>query len=195
MLPGVSRHRKLVRHHHDPGTVRELTFSCYRRFPLLADDEHKRLLSVSVNRAIAAHGFQLVAFVFMPEHVHLLVFPTGVDADVSALLAAIKKPHSFRVKERMTARRDPWLGRLTIRERPGRTVFRFWQEGTGYDRDLFAGSSLRSAIEYLHANPVRRGLVRSADQWAWSSWHHYHADVLPAELPIVQGMPESDLLT
>ena len=33
---------------------------------------------------------------------------------------------------------------------------------------------LRINIEYVHNNPVNRGLVSKAGQWLWSSWRHYH---------------------
>ncbi len=35
-------------------------------------------------------------------------------------------------------------------------------------------------IEYIHANPVRRGLVDMAGDWPWSSasWYEKHESVL-----------------
>jgi len=134
----------------------------------------------------------LVGFVFMPEHVHLIVFPKNEHASVSSLLSAIKKPHSFRVKKLMQENNDPWLGRLTIRERPGRTVFRFWQEGSGYDRDITNANTILNALEYIHANPVRRGLCDHPGQWRWSSWHHYYGDHIPSGLPTTHGLPEME---
>jgi len=35
------------------------------------------LLSRSVDRALTQQGFWLLAFVYMPEHIHLLVFPVS----------------------------------------------------------------------------------------------------------------------
>ena len=61
-----------------------------------------------------------------------------------------------------------WLERLTVRE--GRRIrHRFWQPGGGYDRNVIQASTLRSMIEYIHPNPVRRGLVAHAEDWEWSS--------------------------
>src|ERR1051325_5142371 len=99
----AASHRKLVKHRDIGHRARELTFSCYRRWPLLTNDTFKVLLSESIARAVERHGFDLVAFVYMPEHVHLLVWPTREDARVSPLLSAIKRPHSFRVKQWMAA--------------------------------------------------------------------------------------------
>ena len=68
-------HRKRVWHVNDPGHFHELTFSCYRRIALLANDDWRGELSRSVDRAIAGQGYRLVAFVYLPEHVHLIVYP------------------------------------------------------------------------------------------------------------------------
>ena len=188
-------HRKLVKHPVVPGIARELTFSCYRKLPLLANDEHKRLLTAAIDSAMARNGFELVAFVYMPDHVHLIVFPVAEGASVSDLLYAIKKPHSARVRKAMEERGDGWLDKLMIRERPGKTTFRFWQEGSGYDRQVDSSRALLSMIEYVHANPVRKGLCNSAGDWPWSSWHSYHASVtVPDGLPVVHGLPEGRLL-
>ena len=150
------------------------------------------MLSRRLDAAVAGHGFQLVAFVFMPEHVHVDVFPVGPEATVAGLLAAIKRPHSFRVKKLLEARAAPLLHELTIVERPGKQSFRFWQEGGGYDRNITSLPVLLASVDYLHANPVRRGLCAEPGQWKWSSWNHYHRPDLPPDpdLPTVHGFPQ-----
>ena len=55
------------------------------------------------------------------------------------------------------------------RQPNGRTAHRFRERGGGYDRNLTLPKTIHAAIEYVHANPVRRGLVDSPDEWAWSS--------------------------
>ena len=151
-----------------------MTFSCYQRRPLLQSDTWKAWLGESIERATGRHEFALVAFVFMPEHVHLLVYPRSDDARISRLLYAIKRPFSFRVKQCLERTGHPLLSELSIRERPGRRVFRFWQEGGGYDRNLLSPNTVRQAVDYLHSNPVRRRLCTDAGEWKWSSWRQYH---------------------
>ncbi len=126
----------------------------------------------------------------MPEHVHLIVFPEESTARISDLLYAIKRPVSYRIKEDLIASRDPLLGELTIRERPGKTVFRFWQEGSGYDRNIRDRGSLKKMIDYVHFNPVRRGLIDDPAEWKWSSWRQYEggSDDMDAELPEIYAV-------
>ena len=48
-------------------------------------------------------------------------------------------------------------------------VFRFWQRGGGYDRNLWSAHVIHSSINYIEGNPVRSGLVKKAEEWLWSS--------------------------
>jgi REP-associated tyrosine transposase len=142
--------------------------------------------------ALVKHEFWLLAFVYMPEHVHVLVFPTSPVARIERLLFAIKRPFSYRAEQYLDYHNPALLHRLTISERPGKTVFRFWQEGPGYDRNLTSGAALPSVIDYIHNNPVWRGLSVTPGQWRRSSWGYYHQsrEVRDPELPVVRGVQD-----
>jgi putative transposase len=51
----------------------------------------------------------------------------------------------------------------------GGEVFRFWQPGGGYDRNITDKDTLVRMIDYIHENPVRKGLVTDPLDWKWSS--------------------------
>jgi putative transposase len=186
-----SGHRKRVKHYDDCRHVRELTFSCYQRQPLLIDDVWRQMLSRCVDQAMQHHGYRLTAFAFMPEHVHLVTFPLREASGIDALLRAIKRPFSYRVKQLLARGRSPLLDRLMIRQRPGITTFRYWQEGPGYDRNLVSATATATAIDYVLQNPVRRGLADVAVAWKWSSARYYHVDPpqQDPDLPIIEPLP------
>lgn len=127
----------------------------------------------------------------MPEHVHLLVYPTVMPLEIDHLLSAMKQPCSARIKRLLGEAESPLLERLTVLERPGKTAFRYWQEGPGYDRNLSSEKVVMSAIDYIHDNPVRRGLTREAVQWKWSSarWSASERRVIDPHLAEVHGLP------
>ena len=50
-----------------------------------------------------------------------------------------------------------------------RTYRHFWQPGPGQDRNVYDADTAHQLVEYIHRNPVRRGLVRRAEDWPWSS--------------------------
>jgi putative transposase len=192
-MRGPDDHRRKIKHYHEPGDLHELTFSCYRRLPLLTNDVWRRLLAEAIDRALTGGDFALVAFVFMPEHVHLLAYPrTGVAkaAEIQGLLRAVKRPYSYRIKRILAAGHSPLVERLTVEERRRGRVFRYWQKGPGYDRNLSSQKAALSSIDYIHNNPVTRGLVQLAADWRWSSARWYASDrqLVEKDLPRLDGL-------
>jgi putative transposase len=184
--------RKRIQHFHEPGDLHELTFSCYRRLPLLTNDDWRTLLARSIDAAGLETGFKLAAFVLMPEHVHLLVVPTLRDPRIDEYLAKVKQPFSKSIKELLRQQNSPLLARLMVRERPGKICFRFWQEGPGYDRNLNSSKAIAASLDYIHLNPVRRGLVDRAVDWKWSSASWYLLNPPQQQrpgLPLIHRLP------
>lgn len=168
--------RKQVKHFHEPGDIHELTFSCYQRRPLLTNNVWRARLSRCIDDACTNLGCCLAAFVYMPEHVHLLVWGLRAKEEVSTLLLKIKNPLSSSVHADLKQSQSRLLQTLTVRERPGKYVFRYWQEGPGYDRNLFTVQAVQASLDYIHRNPVERGLCARATDWRWSSAQYYESD-------------------
>jgi len=162
-------HRKRVRHYDEPGAFHELTFSCYRRMPLLTNNRWRAMLSEAITAALGRQAFRLVAFVYMPDHVHLLVYPVGPAAMVENLLRAIKRPFSFRIKQALEASRSPLLEKLTIRQRPGVMTFRscFESVGNGNPRSFGSESTPeRGGFDAYDTTTLGRRPARRR----WSDW-------------------------
>ena len=115
----------------------------------------------------------------------------GPGCSISGFLKAVKQPFSNRIKRLLTNNSSRLLQRLTVRERPGKMVFRFWQEGPGYDRNLLTPEAVQASLDYIHMNPVRRGLVDEARLWRWSScrWYIEEGRFRDKALPTVEGCP------
>lgn len=191
-MSNTQPHRKLVKHYHEPGDLHELTFSCYHRLPLLTNDPWRRILARSIDEAGNLTGIQLAAFVFMPEHVHLLVVPSPSEPEIDRYLALIKQPFSKSIKQQLLGSKSSLIKRLTVQERPGKNSFRFWQEGAGYDRNVNTAASIEAVVNYIHLNPVRRAFVSRALEWRWSSASWYLLDPprqQSADLPFIHGLP------
>jgi putative transposase len=190
-MASLEPHRKRIRHFHEPEDIHELTFSCYRRMPLLTNNGWRTRLSRSIDEACQSVGGFLAAFVYMPEHVHLLVWGLKSKEDISVLLAKIKQPQSIHVRKDLEVSKSRLLSRLMVRERPGKFVFRFWQEGPGFDRNLFQPKVVQASLDYIHLNPVKRGLCAKARDWRWSSARFYESEgkELNGALPIITPLP------
>ena len=147
----------------EPGHAHELTFSCDRRYRFLTAERTCGWLAEAIERARSKHDFALWAFVFMPEHVHLVIRPRRRDYAVSAILQSIKQPVGQRAVTFLEAHAPRWLPRIT-RQRGGTRERLLRRSGGGYDRNIDEPATLMAMLDDVHLNPVRRGLVeRAAD--------------------------------
>ena len=164
--------RKTRRTYNTLGDAHELTFSCFRRLPLLDSDGIRRVFLNQLNKARERWDFELWAYVLMPEHVHLLVWPKSRVYDIAAIRKSIKQSVPQRAVHYMRRRQPDALKAFEVL-RQGVLGYRFWQEGGGYDRNLFSPRAIAKVIDYIHNNPVRRGLVATPIEWPWSSARWY----------------------
>lgn len=149
------------------GDAHELTFSCHRRLPLLTNATSRRLFLNCLDAARARCNFEVWAYVLMPNHVHVLVWPGSSNVKISQILRQIKQPFANRF---VTLLRNAPKSLERLRVGDGHRV---WQAGGGYDRNLYSAKAIWSAIEYMHQNPVRAGLAKYAEDWVWSSARYY----------------------
>lgn len=168
---------KTCRRENDPGHAHALTFACFHRQPFLLRDRSCRWVIDAIDRARQRHQFDLWAYVLMPEHVHLLIFPTQPHYSISTILNSIKKSVSNRALAYVREHAPSFLPRMRDAQPGGKTCYRFWQRGGGYDRNLFSPKYVWTTIEYIHNNPVKRGLCDAPENWAWSSARAYLGDV------------------
>lgn len=179
--------RKRMKRREIPGGVRFLTFSCQRRLPLLDTSDTRNVFARSLREARERHGFELIAWVAMPEHVHLIVRPIG-----SVLLSTTLKSLKLSVAQRILAvlrdSKSAMLSEVALADGSPRV----WQKGGGFDRNVRGENELMREIRYVHRNPVTRELVQSPLDWAWSSarwWDGRHrglpqdSDDVPCDLP------------
>ena len=141
---------KLVRHQ-QCGCFHFVTFSCYRRQPLLGTAAAYGVFERELEAVRARYGFVVAGYVLMPEHVHLLVGEPR-RSSLSIALQVLKQQSSRKLKQR---------GELQFRQR------RY------YDFNVWSEEKRVEKLRYMHRNPVKRGLVEKPEDWQWSSFRHY----------------------
>ncbi len=98
---------------------------------------------------------QLVGYVVMPEHVHLLISEPLVGTPSTAMQMLKQRVSRLVRKESGSARSHP-----------------FW-ETRFYDFNVRTKKKKVEKLVYMHMNPVKRGLVDQPDDWIWSSYSFY----------------------
>ena len=127
----------------------------------------------ALDRSRSKHNFHLWAYVIMPEHVHLLIWPTGQEYDISDILSSIKQSVAKRAVPFVRSSGAVFLRRMEDRQPSGEVHYRFWQPGGGYDRNLTEPETVEHEMNYIHNNPVSRGLCSRPEDWHWSSAADY----------------------
>lgn len=182
----MTQERRHRRNYCEPGDAHELTFSCYRGLKLLKSERTCRWLAQSIEQARQRWNFDVWAYVFMPEHAHLIVHPRETHYYIAIIRRAIKTPVARRAIHYLEQQHPDWLKRIT-RRRGDKTERLFWQSGGGHDRNVQESKTLAKMIDYIHLNPVRRGLVERVQDWRWSSaaWFVNQAEppLMPDRIP------------
>ena len=110
-------------------------------------------LANSLSRMRQKHGFLLTAWVFLPDHWHAIIYPP-YPLTVSTVFKAVKKSSTIGIN----------VGRREAGE--------LWQERF-FDRALRTVKEYHEKVEYIHLNPVRRGLAKRPEDWKWSSMREF----------------------
>ena len=167
MDKGKNSCRRLAKHFDVEGHAHFLTFSCWKRQAFLSRDRTRTWFLE--NLQVARRLFDLWAFVIMPEHVHLLLLPHE-GATMGAILRALKQPVAQHASCWVRHHAPESLPLIQDRQPSGRLMYRFWQPGPGYDRNMWSPKELREKVDYIHANPIRRKLVDRPGDWLSSSY-------------------------
>jgi putative transposase len=121
-----------------------LTFCTFRRRPYFEDVSVVSIVLREILRTASEHGFDVLAYCFMPDHLHLLV--QGRSPDARLLFFA----KSCRQRTTVAVRRPD--GAL------------LWQRGY-HERTLRSDDRVDIVAKYIEGNPVRAGLVQTVDEW------------------------------
>jgi putative transposase len=144
---------------HVDGPERSLliTAACYEHQRLMLEDSRRLELLNELRQAIKERNTSIEAWVVLPNHYHLLV-----DApSLSELGKALGLVHG------RTSRR--W------NEEDGQPGRKCWYRFS--DRAIRSDAHYFACLNYIHANPVKHGYVKSGLDWAASSIHQFESDL------------------
>jgi REP element-mobilizing transposase RayT len=147
----ASGHRALRRARNSiPGQVYLVTFNTYQRQEIFRGYEHAVCLARCLYGLSLWRNTQLLAWVLMPDHMHLLVRVSEKDS----LQAVVQKLKSNTAREIKSLDMD--IGQVWA------TAF--------HDRALRKDEDIRDVARYIVLNPVRAGLVcRIGDYPYWDA--------------------------
>jgi REP element-mobilizing transposase RayT len=126
------------------------------RRSVLARDEASEILIREWNAAQKRHGWAVGRYVIMPDHVHFFCRPEPGARKLSEFIGAWKS---------WTSRRINALG--GPRSATAATAAALWQREF-FDHVLRSTESYSEKWNYVFDNPVRAGLVSTAQEWKYA---------------------------
>src|SRR6516164_8939901 len=105
-------------------------------------------LAGSIESRRTQHRFLLTAWVFLPDHWHAIIMPP-YPSTISVVMESIKVSSTRHINKLRGDRGLLWQGRF-------------------FDRALRTVKEYHEKVEYIHLNPVKRGLVTKQEEWKWS---------------------------
>lgn len=137
-----------------------LTFCTYQRRHVFVTADRVETVRAQIQRTADGQRVALLAYCFMPDHLHLLVEGLAEDADCRRFIARAKQFSGFHYQKAFGER--------------------LWQR-YGFERTLREHESTLSVARYILENPVRAGLAKSAEDYPFlGSDTHAVAEILEA---------------
>ena len=137
------------RRYHEDGYPYFITTTVLDRRPLFQDARLSSILIDNPQFYRDRMKFALHGYVIMPDHVHLLLTPRHPHT-ISDVMRNFKSYTSREARRLLGVAGPLWQSRF-------------------YDRAVRDEAQFRSALEYIHLNPVRAGLVEADGAYEFSS--------------------------
>lgn len=150
--------------------------------PIFTYERYFQILTESLKYSQNNKDLDIFAYVIMDNHFHLI-------CDAPELSSVMKEFKSFtgkRIIELLEEDGKAWvLNQFSFWKKghKSNSNYQVWQEGF-HPILIQTDKMLHEKIEYIHNNPVKRGLVASPEHWKYSSASNYlsHDGELNVEL-------------
>lgn len=163
-----------------------------RRVPLFRVwPEANRIFVKNIDFYRKKFGFLLLGYVLMPDHYHLLL----TIKPSTSMVAFLRDFKSFVGRQIVVGLgktgRDDLLKRFRLAGQPRRRKDARYKvlQPDNHIVEVFTPRVLRNKLEYIHNNPVKKGLVSQPGQWKYSSWRAYElSDETPIRIDRLDGL-------
>jgi len=143
---------------------------------LFDKDPYRRIIMDSLNYLRVEKKTQLNAYVIMPSHIHAILWPE-IEINLSDVTRDFKRFTSRKISKEAEMQGATEILNIFKRARSENraqdvSTYQVWQEGS-HPEAIVTEKFARQKLDYIHMNPVRAGLVQTADQWVYSSARAY----------------------
>ena len=170
-----------------------LTFTVIEKIPVFTNSKYCDVIIENFEFYRRERGLQIFNYVIMDNHVHVIM---SHNEDISKAVQDLKKYTAKQILEILEHDSRRWIKLLMkFFKKPHKTksIFQFWEEGS--HPELIQGQKMfNQKVEYIHNNPVKRGLVLEDKDWYYSSARNLYGLENPFKVDLLDdnwGMEDS----
>ena len=149
-----------------------LTLNVLLKIPVFTNSSFMDIIINNLKFYRNNQQLKIFSFVIMDNHIHLIA------SHKENLSKVIRNFKSFTAKELIAQlKKDSrsWILNLLKENKADYktdSIYQFWQEGN-HPKQIQNVEMFNQKVEYIHYNPVKRGLVSDAKDWIYSSARNY----------------------
>ena len=145
--------------------------------PVFTTAERCNILIEALEYCRAHKGLRITAWVILDNHIHAILSAS----DLPRVMADWKRHTARAIISQLENEPCEWLLHLlrTFRApHKSESEHQFWQEGF-HPQAIVSDEMMAQKRDYLHRNPVKRGLVAAPEHWRYSSAHEWDEGAVP----------------
>jgi len=161
-----------------------LTFTVIQWLPVFVAEEPCKIFTDSLNYCHHHKSLCINAFAIMPTHIHVMLFVADFDSDRLRNTVRDMRQFTGRQLADYSEKHLP-AAFAQVMKGTGRSdrARQFWQQSK-HAVAISTADFWQTKLGYIHENPVRKGLVREATEWRFSSAAFWLLDP-PGETDVV----------
>ena len=154
---------------HPDGAVFFVTFTVVEWLPIFVSEPACKIIVDSLNYCHRHKGLRTNAYVIMPTHMHAIVFHESFSAkELERVLTDFRKYTGRQLLDYSLSHAPPAFTEVFRKQAGDDRERRFW-EPTRHPVQIETEKFWQMKLDYLHANPCRKGLVIQPEHWRFSS--------------------------
>jgi putative transposase len=157
-----------------PGQPVFITAVTYKRRRIFNNPQTILVLLETMDAVKLLRPYEMLAYVIIPDHIHLLIKTPEESPNFSPIISSIKRNfiRNYRRSIDGIDQSPIWQAR-------------FWDHVIKDDNDF------EKHLDYIHWNPVKHGYVNDPVQWKWSTFSNWFEDGFYDEAWGTDEMPKN----
>jgi len=148
------------------------TFNVWKNIPVFTNSSYMDIVLENFMFYQREQGLKIFSYVIMDNHIHIIA---SHQENLSQVIQNYKSFTAKKFLEKLKLDKRKWILDLLKMYKSDfklKSQFQFWEEGS-HPKQIQNIEMFNQKTEYIHYNPVRRGMVEKEEDWNYSSAKNY----------------------